>query len=1150
MKNKLTSAVLLLLVVALAAPAFASDVVGRKKPSSTRKLAKSNAATSGKVGDAFLFNINNIAMPMNNTGVMGDVTIGNVGAGQINGIGFLFSGGFFISGNAGNEVWAAATATASRIEDFLPGRVIAGPDDDPQLYVVDGNDAPFGDSWQAWADAVKMGADFYDGDGDGAYNPLDKNGNGAWDRGSEDRPDLVGDQTAWCVYNDAKRSADRTFIEAIPRGIEIQQSVFGFRSAGPLGSMIFLRYRLINRGTNNVKMDSCFFAVWADPDLGEFTDDLVGSDIARSGGYTWNDGADNLFGDNPPCFFIDFFQGPIAYIAGETYTDVNGNGVFDDGVDTPLTTASNVRGQVLGVQSFPGARNQSLSSFVNYIQGNPDRGDPNTVSEARGYMLGRLKNGARLDPCNDQFGAVMGVDCNSVPKEFWYSGNVQTNVGWIYTTPGDVRQMQNAGPFTLEKDRPVDIVAVYIAGRGTNARTSVAESQRISDFAQFIYDGNFITPTPPPAVNPIVKTTESTIELIWDTAPQVNHIDKTVAWDVRFQGYEVYMYRSNSTAAVEGGVENARLIARFDLADNLDDILVEDGLTGTRTKRYLKGTQLNPAIYGDSQRGRISVLIDSDPFTGGPLIKGKPYFFAITSYALNRDALVPVNPTSPVGNYYLSGTAIATDAATVPAIINAANNGIRPGIDLNDPFLSNLKSQAATGNIGDGTVAFTEINKNALTGHEYRVNFVQNPASAKYQVLWSLTDVTTNTVKLEAQSTFDLPPGIVTASVADGILVNVQKVDPALKPLRYSRATWYKDPVEGLTGVFYTGNDLSVERVPGVLSTRFSALTKAPQLRRVEIRFGPTQKAYRYVANRLSGYSYGADSRLALPDSLTNRGKGYVDVPFQVWIKDAKYGEERQLACAIVEGRPTANGIWDPGTDINRSREYIVIFRSTYTGADTSIQYTGGVRNSATGWADPFRAWNPPAAWGPDIITAEQRAIAQNPWFDALYAVGLERKDASSFYTSGDVLAIEVAYPFLASDVFTFKSNRKGEALTEEDKLTQFQRVNVFPNPLYAFNPTGSAIGRNADDAYVTFSNLPQEVAIHIYSLSGNLVRTLDTQDKTLGPSSPFLDWDLENEQGLRVASGLYIARVVSPSLGEKVLKFVIIMPQKQIQRF
>ena len=82
-------------------------------------------------------------------------------------------------------------------------------------------------------------------------------------------------------------------------------------------------------------------------------------------------------------------------------------------------------------------------------------------------------------------------------------------------------------------------------------------------------------------------------------------------------------------------------------------------------------------------------------------------------------------------------------------------------------------------------------------------------------------------------------------------------------------------------------------------------------------------------------------------------------------------------------------------------------------------------------------------------------------------------------------------------------------------------------------------------EPYVTFNNLPNDVTIKIYSLSGVLLRTLDKSD-----ASSILRWDLENESGLRVASGMYIALISNQEFGDKVLKLAIIMPQKQIQYY
>src|SRR5690606_15147171 len=145
--------------------------------------------------------INNLNMPIDNRGVFADVNVPPGGTlGKYNDIGFLFSGGFFLSGYAGDSLWASGVASASLVLDYQPGPVGSDPSaPENVIYVVAADDPPFGPSWQNWIQAVELGADFYDGDGDGIYNPVDKNLNGVWDP-DEDKPDIIGDFTAWCVF--------------------------------------------------------------------------------------------------------------------------------------------------------------------------------------------------------------------------------------------------------------------------------------------------------------------------------------------------------------------------------------------------------------------------------------------------------------------------------------------------------------------------------------------------------------------------------------------------------------------------------------------------------------------------------------------------------------------------------------------------------------------------------------------------------------------------------------------------------------------------------------------------------------------------------------------------------------------------------------
>ena len=80
----------------------------------------------------------------------------------------------------------------------------------------------------------------------------------------------------------------------------------------------------------------------------------------------------------------------------------------------------------------------------------------------------------------------------------------------------------------------------------------------------------------------------------------------------------------------------------------------------------------------------------------------------------------------------------------------------------------------------------------------------------------------------------------------------------------------------------------------------------------------------------------------------------------------------------------------------------------------------------------------------------------------------------------------------------------------------------------------------------MTFSHLPDRATIRIFNLAGVHVKTIEKNTNT-----QFERWDLANESGLPVASGLYIAYIDMPDIGEtKVLKMAIIQEQQILDRF
>ena len=445
----------------------------------------------------YRFNINNINLPMNNKGVLAAVNIPPDGPGGRFGVStFLFDGGFMISGYSNDTLWACGQATASLLDNFIPGNVDSlSSTPIYKIYVNNNSATPNYSDWQDYINAVRTGAGFYDGNGDGIYDPTDLNGNNQWDP-NEDKPDIIGDKMTWCVFNDGVPENQRLrFTGVAPVGIEIRQSIFGYYSLNELVNVLFIRYKLLNTGKVNSNLDSVYFTSWADPDLGqEFTDDLFGSDLNRQSVFVYNESEnDPAYGSSIPSFFIRLLEGPHSFIPGETFVDNNFNGKYDEGIDTPLDTAVVRRGIDRGIELIPGAKNITETSSTQYMASDPLRGDPSDEYEARNYMLGRLKTGTVFDPCSpDGWGSVFGgVNCNSINPNYWYSGDPVVNYGWLNTTGHDQKMLTSSGPFNLESGKPVSIILAYIVGQGANRLESITKAREIAEYTHNFYLSNF-----------------------------------------------------------------------------------------------------------------------------------------------------------------------------------------------------------------------------------------------------------------------------------------------------------------------------------------------------------------------------------------------------------------------------------------------------------------------------------------------------------------------------------------------------------------------------------------------------------------------------------------------------------------------------------
>jgi len=142
--------------------------------------------------------------------------------------------------------------------------------------------------------------------------------------------------------------------------------------------------------------------------------------------------------------------------------------------------------------------------------------------------------------------------------------------------------------------------------------------------------------------------------------------------------------------------------------------------------------------------------------------------------------------------------------------------------------------------------------------------------------------------------------------------------------------------------------------------------------------------------------------------------------------------------------------------------------------------------------------------------------------------------------TLGDVYNLTLKVPFSSDDVFTFLTEGqkidKNLAAQEQGK----EKPYVVPNPYVgaaSFEPQRFAVSGRGERR-IEFRGLPQECTIRIYTITGELVQTLEHNGVI---TQGFVAWDLRTKDNLEVAPGLYIFHVEAENYTSYIGKFAII---------
>jgi hypothetical protein len=298
---------------------------------------------------------------------------------------------------------------------------------------------------------------------------LDKNGNGSWDPpqlDSEDRlvggdePRFIGDQQLWFVSNDLNPDFGKFGFGGDPIGLEVQCLVWGYDRPGAVGSMVFKKYTVINKGANTV--DSMYLGYWSDPDVGSSSDDFSGCDTVLSLAYAYNGTPrDQIYGDAPPAVGYRLLQDPLVKTGSRS-----DSGIFD-------------------FKPRIGYRNLPMTCYEFFLCGTPVYGCPSTGAEGAIQMY-RSMHGLTpqtaeplIDPTNQQ------------RTDFALAGDPIAGAGWvdgIIARPGDRHHIQSSGPFIMAPGDTQEVAIAIIIGQGGDRLSSVGVLKDCAALAHSLFN--------------------------------------------------------------------------------------------------------------------------------------------------------------------------------------------------------------------------------------------------------------------------------------------------------------------------------------------------------------------------------------------------------------------------------------------------------------------------------------------------------------------------------------------------------------------------------------------------------------------------------------------------------------------------------------
>ncbi len=347
-----------------------------------------------------------------------------------------------------NQVWSANSEDVHNHQTYFNALAAGQPDPFQGSYIIP--DWFF--EWPAHGN-ISLGQDFY-------IAPFwDYNNNQFYDPENGDFPAFCGDQCLFFVFNDKGNIHTESQGQSI--GLEIRAMVYSFDSTDPdIANTMFVKYIVINQGSET--LTDTYVGLWNDFDLGNPSDDFVGTNVRTASNYAYN--GDNL--DEASSASAGYQETlPIQsmmILSGPYLDEDNLDNPLPDEIESAATGSYGPAGMGFGDGIADNERYGLCSSLAYANTSHPVTGVPQSPIGYYNYLRHAWLNGGEIVFSDYMYPGTsdpLNIGTDGVPTDMW-------NETTSNNAPGDRLMLAAMGPFTFSPGdyNPIDFAYVFSGG--------------------------------------------------------------------------------------------------------------------------------------------------------------------------------------------------------------------------------------------------------------------------------------------------------------------------------------------------------------------------------------------------------------------------------------------------------------------------------------------------------------------------------------------------------------------------------------------------------------------------------------------------------------------------------------------------------------